>query len=55
MNSIFLILFSLLLSPGINRDRPLLKISKAQLQDPNKIVYVIKKISKAQLKDPGND
>lgn len=52
MSSIFLILFSLLMSPGINRDRPLYKISKAQLQDPNRIVYIIKKISKNQLKAP---
>jgi hypothetical protein len=54
MSSIFLILFSILLSPAAGPDRPLYKISKAQLQDPKNIVYIVKKISKNQLKAPGD-
>jgi hypothetical protein len=53
MTSLFLILFSVLLSPSINGDPPLRKIYKDQLKDPKKIVYVLKQISKDQLKAPG--
>jgi hypothetical protein len=53
MTTVFLILFSFLLSPGINRDPILRKISKDQLRDPKKNIYVVTRISKAQLKAPG--
>lgn len=53
MTPLFLILFSVLLSPGISSGPPLRKIYKDQLKDPKKIVYVVKQISKDQLKDPG--
>jgi hypothetical protein len=48
-----LILFSILLSPGINGGPPLRKIYKDRLKDPKKIVFVIRKVSKDQLKAPG--
>jgi hypothetical protein len=53
MTPLFLILFSVLLSPGINGSPPLRKVYKDQLKEPKKIVYVINKISKYQLKAPG--
>jgi len=53
MTTLFLILFLVLLSPGINGGPPLRKIYKDQLKDPRKIVCVINKISKDQLKAPG--
>jgi len=52
MTMLFLILFSLLLSPGINGGPPLRKIYKDQLRDPKKIVYVVTQVSKHQLKAP---
>jgi len=52
MTMLFLILFSFLVSPGINGGPPLRKIYKDQLKDPNKVVYVITQVSKAQLKAP---
>lgn len=55
MNTIFLILFSVLLSPAANGGPPLRKIYKDQLKDPKKIVYVLRQISKDQLKDPNRE
>ena len=53
MTTFFLVLFSVLLSPGINGSPPLRKIYKDQLRDQKKIVYAIRKVSKDQLKAPG--
>lgn len=53
MVTVFLILFSFLLSPGINGDPVRRKISKDQLKDPKRIVYVVRTISKDQLRAPG--
>jgi hypothetical protein len=53
MTPLFLILFSFLLSPGINGGPPLRKVYKDQLKDPKKIVYVLRQVSKDQLKAPG--
>lgn len=52
MTTVFLILFSFLLSPGINGDPVLRKISKDQLKDPRRAVYVITQITKSRLRDP---
>jgi len=52
MTTLFLILFSILLSPGINGGPPLRKIYKDQLKDPRKIVCVVTRISRHQLKAP---
>ena len=53
MTTFFLILFSLLNSPAINQGPVLRKISKDQLKDPNKVVYIITQVSRGQLKAPG--